>query len=105
MNTPDTEKCCENGSFKEPHECLKCLPDTEDELEDLWLGYSFLHTPDNLPQSKELFKDFTQILSSHTTYWKERVRKEVESLKKEPWSDVDEVDWNQALDTLLDNLK
>lgn len=62
------------------------------------------------------------LLSSRDTYWKERVRKEVEAIRKpereepnemadmkkwEVWdrlTDEDEI-YNQALDTLLDNLK
>ena len=53
--------------------------------------------------------------SSHTTYWKERVRKEVEGIRKpettflkegdETWDYSHIIAHNLALDTLLDNLK
>ena len=55
------------------------------------------------------------IISSHTTYWKERVRKEVEGIRKpettflkegdETWDYSHIIAHNLALDTLLDNLK
>ena len=54
------------------------------------------------------------LLSSRDTYWKERVRKIAEGMKKNPnkeaeWYGDDAgweaQGWNNALDTLLDNLK
>ena len=77
-------------------------------------------------QAKEMFRflleneDGTPFLSSHTTYWKERVQKEVEGMKIKqhdcgcsaeahmgmPCDNAMYIEGhNQALDTLLDNLK
>jgi len=77
-------------------------------------------------QAKEMFRfllereDGTPFLSSRDTYWKERVRKEVEGMRREvitvpPKGTPNRmakkrnsrinIGFNQALDTLLDNLK
>ncbi len=118
MNTPDIEVCeiCHgfgnNGA--DDAQCLNCggsgkcddTPDTEGEDYRIFTSRICEIAGEHPAGWKLMIENAVKNRdSSHTTYWKERVRKEVESLKKEPWSDVDEVDWNQALDTLLDNLK
>ena len=54
----------------------------------------------------EVMKD---LIASRDTYLKERVRKQVEGMKITSMVgillDEDEKSWNNALDTLLDNLK
>ena len=69
-----------------------------------------------LALSCDVLEFVESLLTSRDTYWKERVRKEVEGMKKEEpkhagYSRVDASmysfarGFNQALDTLLDNLK
>ena len=99
MNTPDTEweKWC-----------------------DTLAGYSGSASNENFKAHKEAT---LALLSTRDTYWKERVRKEVEGIRKKgnngeglPFENSPEIygnarmeAWknghNQALDTLLDNLK
>jgi hypothetical protein len=64
----------------------------------------------------DLLADLSELLTSRDTYWKERVRKEVEFLKCSERTKRQYGDWvaetyedkmlvNAVLDTLLDNLK
>ena len=101
MNTPDTEWSEETKALSEAW----------------WNYWNYQGTPD---------RDFIQNwwlekFSSRDTYWKERVRKEVEGMRvdcrHEEGHDkyrehcaiyggtCKHQGWNQALDTLLDNLK
>ncbi len=103
-NTPDTEKREENEHGNTPKEQFVSDYDKHEEKEnDMNL------TGKDRQKLYALLGEFEdKIISSRDTYWKERVRKEVEKLKKSyscsPLDDDEEV-WNQALDTLLDNLK
>jgi hypothetical protein len=104
MNTPDTE------GWEKTFDSMFNWADQikEQELDRWMLMYGFV--PDDL-------KTFIRLLlTSRDTYWKERVRKEVEFLKCSERTKRQYGDWvaetyedkmlvNAVLDTLLDNLK
>ncbi len=102
MNTPDTEW---ESIEKIAEEVFKKIQKNDIDVEN-GLEHSF---------ARETLKHvIKEALSSRDTYWKERVRKEVEGMKKNSnkeaeWYGDDAgweaQGWNNALDTLLDNLK
>lgn len=121
MNTPDNrpeavlDRILEKAGVIPPH-----TPDTEWERQlriDFEVAYgrmpeNFEHVP-----SVHISDWWLEKLSSHTTYWKERVRKEVEGMKENipPYPHEGahgqaitlsaQRGYQDALDTLLDNLK
>jgi len=125
MNTPDTECGCTRTKyctkhFNESVHRSHPTPDTE--------GSSVKEQVYNLVKEVHIqkpFEDVTgephyvtdqimKIITSRDTYWKERVRKEVEGMRQSTVQHghedndsrtCDMCGWNQALDTLLDNLK
>lgn len=113
MNTPDNrpeavlDRILEKAGVIPPH-----TPDTEWERQlriDFEVAYgrmpeNFEHVP-----SVHISDWWLEKLSSHTTYWKERVRKEVEGIKeKYSRRELQQGGYSQACDDILqvlDNLK
>ena len=113
-NKPPTLVAIGEGNVNKPTN----TPDTEEKIKQIVekVRYvEFLHgVPVELPnRTKELLRSsIREAISSRDTYWKERVKKEVEGMKKNENNLGFELKdkWkaeahNQALDTLLDNLK
>ena len=96
MNTPDTE-------WEKEINAHSAFP------------YKFPQDIDLVIRTETVKQIVTTLLTSRDTYWKERVRKEVEGMRRkfvtqpETYKGSDANVWregyNDALDTLLDNLK
>lgn len=83
--------------------CHSTTPDTEweKEVREEWDRYN-----NGKFCSLDCTIDFiAHLITSRDTYWKERVRKEVEGMKGR-YKDCENGEmWDEALNTLLDNLK
>ena len=111
MNTPDTERHelgIEHSTGANSTHLLKTTPDTEwtDAVEDIvrrietletdYSDGSYVSTSD----AKKIGNDIQNLLTSRDTYWKERVRKEVEIAKKWMTNSNERFYYEKELDNL-----
>ena len=131
MNNEQQKICTTHNKYIPCQECegIKPMntPDTEGEKDFFEYFKGNIDGESNLHCNTKYIRNFIQQnISSHTTYWKERMRKEVEGMRiakgnyncgeegccnpnpKDEREKEDfewQIGYNTALDTLLDNLK